>query len=122
LRNPFGRRARKSLSQREGRTVLGSAPQFNRVLNKDALLLAMAYARNGTFLPSGVGGIEFLLRSNRISSFFPACSALDNARRMLVVQFAIIGKRCSTVLMISGRPPSRARLRRSCPSAHRFSG
>src|SRR4029077_16423017 len=105
-----------------GRNVLGSATEFNRVVNRDTLLLAIAYARNGTFLPSGVGGADCLLSSNRISSFLPACSALDKARRVLVVQSGTVGKRCSTVLMISGCPPSSAKLRRSCPSADGFSG
>ena len=81
--------------------MLGSAPQFNSVLKRDTLLLAIAYARNGTFLPSGVGGAERLLSSNRISSFLPACSALDKARLVLAVHSGIIGKRCTTVLMIS---------------------
>src|SRR5205807_1373649 len=81
-------------------------PQFNSVLKRDTLLLAMAYARNGTLFPSGVGGAECLLSSNRILSFLLACSALDKARRVLVVHSDIIGKRCSTVSMISGSPPS----------------
>ena len=74
-----GSSARKSLSQRDGRTVLGSAPQVKSVLKSDTLLLATAYASNGTFLPSGVGGAECLLSSNRISSFLPA-SALWTKR------------------------------------------
>src|SRR5207249_2206419 len=106
----------------DGRTVLGSAPQFNSVLNRDTLLLAIAYARNGTFLPSGVGGAECLLSSNRISALLPACSALVKARRVLAVHSGIIGKRCTTVVMISGCPPSSAKLRRSCLSVHGFSG
>src|SRR5262249_28182568 len=113
---------RQSLAQRAGSTVLGSAPQFNSVLNRETLLLAIAYARNGTSLPSGVGGAEFLLSSNRISSFLFACSALDKARRVLAVHSGVAGKRCSTVLMISGCPPSSAKLRRSCPSAAGLSG
>src|SRR5262249_60962454 len=113
---------RQSLAQRAGSRVLGSGPQFSSVLNRETLLLAIAYARNGTFLPSGVGGAEVLLSSNRISSFLFACSALDKARRVLAVHSGIVGKRCSTVLMIPGCPPSSAKLRRSCPSAPGFSG
>ena len=93
-----------------------------RVFPLVPLLLAIAYARNGTFLPSGVAGVECLLSSNRISSFLPACNALAKARRVLAVQSGIIGRRCTTVLMISGCPPSSAKLSRSCPSAHGFSG
>src|SRR5262249_4490686 len=118
----FGSSPRKSLSQRDGKTVLGSAPQLSSVLKSAELLLAMAYPRNGTFLPSGVGGVACLLSSKRISSFFPAFSALDQARRRLDVHYFAGGKRWSTVLMIFVFPPSRAKLKRSCPSAHGVSG
>src|SRR5262249_56122505 len=95
---------------------LASAPQLSSVLNRETLLVAIAYARNGTFLPSGVGGAEFLLSSNRISSLLSACSALDKARRVLVVHSCIVGRRCSPVLMIPACPPPTPNLSTSSPS------
>src|SRR5437773_12394633 len=108
--------ARKSLSQCDGKTVLGSAPQVRSVLKREELFPALEYARNGTFLPSGVGGTECLPRSNRICSLFPACSAAIRARRVLLVHSGMTGKRSSTVAIISRFPPSSAIPRRSPPS------
>src|SRR5213083_464530 len=85
-------------------------------LKREELFPAMEYARNGTFLPSGVGGTECLPRSNRICSLFPACSAAIRARRVLLVHSGMTGKRSSTVSIISRFPPSSAIPRRSRPS------
>src|SRR5581483_10383582 len=83
----------KSASNLSGRSVFGSAPHASNVVSNRASCDAIAYARSGTFFPSGVGGAACFASSSRTRSALPELSASCKTRRVLGVHAGRSGRR-----------------------------